>query len=165
MHDVPGLSDADKQAIDARIGADLEYGKDIMSGKQSGLTPEIEKPQFMTPKGIQSQAIANKVRNVFNSQMEEKQKLDKIGAIARSASNIEQTKVLGVGKLRIDQMRAAAIAQRRMAEEAQRAQVIGSVLGVVGMGVGAMFGGPAGAMVGGGLGQAAGGALAGSGGM
>lgn len=153
---IPDLDQGTRQAIDDRIRADILSSQDMIKQEQSGQLPKVEAVPFATDKNIVSSAIANKVRSRYDEDLKSIQNLDRLKSFTKQSENVQQAKMLGIGRLRVDQMRTAAIAQRRMNEEAQRSAVLGSVLGLGFTIAGAALGGAPGAIVGGAVGNAAG---------
>lgn len=108
---------------------------------------KIEKPAEYSSGSPLNEAITRRARDKFyDPQISEglqkmKYKTDQIGQVNSAINN-----VMGIYKL--DRQAEEITRQRKAAEDAQRAQVLSSVLGLGGAVAGAMLGGPAGAAVG-----------------
>jgi len=111
----------------------------------------VEKPvEFNYGKDAVNQAILNKVRNtMYNPKnFEDLQKLDYIKNRSRA---LDRAKGSIMGQVNLDKQKESMERQRAAAEDAQRASILGSVLGLAGTAAGMYFAGPAGAVLGGGM--------------
>lgn len=121
---------------------------------QKGLL-KLEQPARFSSGSALNEAIINRARNKFfdpqnlEGLQKMKYKTDQIGQVQSAIGN-----VMGIYKL--DQQAREITRQRKAAEDAQRAQVLSSVLGLAGAVVGGIYGGPAGAAGGAQGGQMAG---------
>jgi len=155
--DYATLDESTRQIINDRADSALNlsgnYDEDIAQGKLPGLTKPAETNYNRL--GLDS-AIANKYSKIASDEVGRIQKLNRLNAPAAGMRKILSAADLADKQYRFDLQQEMAAKQRRMAEESQRAQLVGSLLGVGGMIAGYGLAGPAGGMVGGAVGNAAG---------
>jgi len=144
------LNEQTRRAIDERIAAETELTAD-QKYDQQGVLPK-ENP-FMNPMDVQRNAIQAKANRSFENDLAKLKTIAKFDRFEKQSKNLNRAKKFGLGALRHDEARYAALNQRRMGEEAQRAALLGSILGLVGAGAGAALGGAGGAVAGGAVGQ------------
>lgn len=163
MADYQPLDDQTKKDINNRVAGALSLTGDYQTDVQNGLLPKFEPEQVNYGNEGVSGAIAKKYGKISEDHINQIKKLNEMNAPKESFNKIRGAADLASKQYRIDYQQQMAIRQRVMAEESQRAQLLGSLLGVAGVVGGAMIGGPAGAMVGGAAGQAAARSTAGGG--
>lgn len=154
MENLQSLDAITRQAIDDRIKSEtqLQGTPDEVLG---GFTAESAKP-FLTENDIAKSAIQSKANKLFQNDLASLQARKRMDNFEERAKNLNRTKRFGIGQLRADQTYAAAMEQRRMNEEAQRAQILTTILGIGGAAAGAVLGGMPGAAAGGAAGSAVG---------
>jgi len=156
------LSPDTRQLIENRIKANEGITGDYEKDAAKGLFQEFKPTQYDFGLNAQNDAIARKAKAKFyDPVLENLQTQQKAEYAGQAQKQLQRGQKMALGQLRYDNARSLAAQQRLAQEEAQRAQMIGSLFQVAGVGAGAFFGGPAGAAVGGQAGSAVGNSVSG----
>lgn len=146
----PGDLDArTRDAISDRINSALSLGDSYDDAVSSGKLPEVRQiePKYGS-EGISS-AIQNKFNKINEDRVSEIKRMNELQYPHTRMQKLTGAVDLANKQFKFDYQRQMAIRQRMMAEEAQRAQILGQLIGIGGAIAGGMIAGPAGAMVGG----------------
>lgn len=153
---VPSIDEQTRQIVKDRINSALSLSGDYEDNIASGKIKEFKPTEVnYGNEGVQG-AISNKFNKITSDEVNRIKQLNKLNAPQESFKQLSSAATLGGKQYQIDQQRELAIRQRRMAEESQRAQLLGTMLGVAGTVAGGIYGGPMGAAAGGAAGNAVG---------
>jgi hypothetical protein len=156
MADFVSIDDKTRQIIKNRIAAANELSGNFDEDAAKGKIKSFEAtPVNYGNEGV-SQAIANKFGKISQDKIREIQELQKLNHPRDVMKEIMGAGDLASKQYRLDKEREIAIRNRIQAEESQRAQVLGSILGVGGAFAGAYLGGLPGAAAGSKIGGLAG---------
>lgn len=164
MADYPELDQTTRSDIDNRLKVNTQ-ADDYQKSLKAGLIKDFqsEQPDYNV-QGVGS-AIQNKINSRYQGSVQSQQSNQVLENYKKRMDQMKRAANQGIGMTRLDQARYQAAEQRRINEEAQRQQMIGSILGIGGTITGAILGGPAGAVVGGSVGSQVGNSSGGGGGM
>lgn len=159
------LSGDTRQIINDRVNSASQMTGDYEQDAKTGLFKDFQPTQYNFGLNAQNDAIANKAKQRFlDPVLSDIQANDRVGYSGRVQGQMQSAQRLAMGQLRYDNARAMAARQRAAQEEAQRAQMIGTLFQVGGTIAGAMAGGgtPQGMALGANIGGQAGRGLSGS---
>jgi len=145
--DYPELDAATRGDIENRLKTNTQ-ADDYKKSVTSGLIKDFksEQPDYGLA-GVGS-AIQNKINSRYNDSVDSMKNSQVLDNYKKRMDQMKRAANLGIGMTRLDQARYQAAQQRRINEEAQRQQMIGTILGIGGTVTGAILGGPAGAAAG-----------------
>lgn len=161
MADFVNLDEQTRQMINDRTNAAAQLTGDFQKDKAAGLVKAFEPTKINYGKGGLNQAIQNKYQKNADTEINQIKKLQELNYPKSAMKDLMRASQTQTKQYQFDKQREMAIRQRIMAEESQRAQILGSMLGIAGTIGGAALGGGFGGMAGGQIGQTAGGMAAG----
>lgn len=155
MADYNPLDDTTRQIINNRIKSSMSMDPSYDQAIQKGQIKQIQ-PEAFNYGNVVSSAIQNRANKVFEDKQNTINEQQKANYPKTEFNNLLSAGQLGLGAQKYDETRANAMHARRVNEEAQRAQLIGTVLGTGGAIAGTYLGGPAGGAAGSAIGQGVG---------
>lgn len=142
-----------KQYLDARLQSELQSSPVFDEAVAKGQIQKFEPTKFNLGTGPFSTALQKRINEGYGEDVRRIQQLQKLGFSGENLARLQKSTAIENEHMRFKMARIKAMQDRKRAEEAQRAQLLSNVLGMVGMGVGMYFGGPMGAAAGSQVGQ------------
>lgn len=159
MADIQNLDSNTKRALDERIKVANELSGNFEEAEKKGQVKTFQPTSFNYGGQAANSAIQRRADTLFKDKVEKIQSIQKLGRPMDAFQQSKTTEGLAIEKAKFDYARMQALRARRQQEEAQRAQLLGSILGLGGAIVGGMAAGPGGAVAGAQVGQSAGSAI------
>lgn len=149
MADIQNLDENTKKAIDERVKAATYLAPDFNEAVKQGQIKTFQPTSFNYGPMAQSAALQRRADKIFKDKVQEIQSLQKLSYPNEAFQKSKQAESLLLQKQKFDYARMQALKLRKQQEEAQRSQLLGSILGLAGAAAGAYFGGgPMGAAAG-----------------
>lgn len=159
MADIKNLDANTQAALNDRMRGANELAGNFQDAQLKGQIKQFTPTAFNYGGTAANSAIQRRADAAFGDNVNKIQKFQEFGYPAEAFKKSKQAEGLGIEKAKFDYARMQALRARKQQEEAQRSQLLGSILGLGGAVIGFYAGGPAGAVAGAQAGQAAGGAM------
>ncbi len=156
MADLKNIDMNTQTALNDRMRAANELAGNFNDAESKGQVKTFQPTAFNYGDGSANVAIQRRADKLFNDNVGKIQSIQKLEYPAEAFKKSKQAESLSIQKSKFDYARMQALRARQQQEEAQRAQLLGSVLGLGGAIAGFAAGGPMGAAAGAQLGQSTG---------